>query len=295
MNVLITGGTGFIGSALCEQLQKDGHRLIIKTRHPELVDATMTAVSGLSELGSDAEIDVAINLAGEPIADKRWSATQKQKLLSSRIETTDELIGFLKDLQTKPSVLISASAIGFYGVEISGGALDETCAGDMSFSSHLCREWEACALQAESLGIRTCILRIGIVLGAGGGALAKMLPPFKLGLGGRIGSGTQWMSWIHLNDLISIIDTCIDNKRLYGPINCTVPNPVTNNEFSETLGRCLNRPSVLAMPAFLIKIVMGEMGRELLLAGNKVRPTKLEGMGFAFKYERLESALLDVL
>ncbi|GAA4096644.1 TIGR01777 family oxidoreductase [Zhongshania borealis] len=295
MNVLITGGTGFIGSALCNHLHQEGHRLIVKTRHPELVDSRMTAVSDLSELPAKDSIDAVINLAGESIAGKRWSAAQKQKIVASRIKTTEELIRFLEGLESKPSVLISASAIGVYGVGVTDDSIDESCTGDASFSSCLCAQWEACAMRAEGLGIRTCILRIGIVIGPGGGALAKMIPPFKLGLGGRIGSGKQWMSWIHLRDLISIIDLCITDMCFQGPINCTAPNPVTNREFTHVLGQCLKRPSRLPMPSFLVKLLLGEMGSELLLAGKQVRPAKLESLGFSFQFERLEPALLNVI
>jgi uncharacterized protein (TIGR01777 family) len=295
MNFLITGGTGFIGSALCAHLRQQGHYIVIKTRQPELINENMTGVKRLSEISSDVSFDVVINLAGEPIADKRWSASQKQQLVGSRIAVTDEIITYLSDAKTKPAVFISASAIGYYGTGLTDEVIDEGCAGDDSFASRLCAQWEASAVAAEALGIRTCVLRIGIVLGRKGGALQKMIPPFSVGLGGRIGTGKQWMPWIHLQDLIGIVDHCIENKRIQGPVNCTAPNPVRNKDFTTTLGRCLKRPSILPMPSFVINLLMGEMGRELLLAGKQVRPVKLEQLGFKFKYEYLETALASVL
>jgi uncharacterized protein (TIGR01777 family) len=305
MNFLICGGTGFIGSALCAQLLKHNHTIVIKTRQPDKIDGGMRGVGRLSDLTPEEVFDVVINLAGEPIATKRWSASQKQKIIDSRLDTTEEIIDFLKRTKHKPGLFISGSAIGFYGVDSSTGSENDAIAeditlggnnlGDESFSSRLCKQWEASALQAESLGIRTCLLRTGIVLGNGGGALAKMTLPFKLGLGGKIGSGKQWMPWIHLDDLIGIIDYCISEESINGPINGTAPNPVTNAEFTIALGRAVKRPTILPMPACVVKLLMGEMGEELLLAGKKVLPMKAQQAGFQFKFEHLESALADIL
>ncbi|MEX1668288.1 TIGR01777 family oxidoreductase [Zhongshania guokunii] len=295
MNFLITGGTGFIGSALCAHLCQQRHHIVVKTRYPESLGLEMTGVTSLSEVSPDQRFDVVINLAGEPIANKRWSAVQKQKIVDSRLDTTEEIIAFLKNAKTKPAVLISGSAIGYYGTGATDAVIDEFGAGDDSFSSTLCAKWEASALAAEVLGIRTCLLRIGIVLGCGGGALQKMIPPFRLGLGGRIGTGTQWMSWIHLHDLIAIIDYCISDNSVHGPINCTAPQPVSNQDFTKALGKCLKRPAVLPVPSLAIKALMGEMGTELLLAGKQVRPVKLEAAGFKFKYKELGAALTSVL
>jgi uncharacterized protein (TIGR01777 family) len=305
MNFLISGGTGFIGSALCAHLLKKNHTIVIKTRHPEKVDGSMRGVNRLSDLAPEERFDVVINLTGEPIADKRWSTNQKKKILDSRLDTTEEIITFLKHTKHKPALFISGSAIGFYGVDSSEGSENDAIAedvtlggknlGDDSFSSRLCKQWEASALQAESLGIRTCLLRTGIVLGSGGGALAKMTLPFKLGLGGKIGSGKQWMPWIHLDDLIGIIDYCIDQETITGPINGTAPNPVTNAEFTIALGRAVKRPTIVPMPAVVVKLLMGEMGEELLLAGKKVLPMKAQQAGFQFKFEHLEGALADIL
>jgi uncharacterized protein (TIGR01777 family) len=295
MNFLISGGTGFIGSALCSHLSATGHSVVVKTRRPELINKTMKGISNLSQLSSNNKFDVVINLTGEPIANNRWSENQKRKILQSRIDSTKELIGFMESSKNKPALFISSSAIGYYGVGTSNDGVDETSLGDNSFSSRLCAQWEALALQAETLEIRTCILRTGIVLGKNGGALEKMLPPFKWGLGGKIGSGKQWMSWIHLEDLIGIISYCIDQKSLKGPVNCTAPNPVTNEFFTTALGKTIKRPTIFNVPAIIIKLLMGEMGEELLLAGKRVLPSKLEQAGFHFKFKRIEAALSDIL
>ncbi len=295
MNILITGATGFIGSALCSRLLKDKHNVVVLSRHPEALEAPLTAISNLKQLKSDTVFDVVINLAGEPIADKRWSDRQKQRISSSRLDTTQKLIAYFEAIEHKPKLFISGSAIGYYGIDESSDIVDETGSGDESFSSQLCQQWETTALQAEALGIRTCLLRTGIVLGKGGGVLRKMLPPFKMALGGKIGNGQQWMSWIHLDDLVGIILYCINHDDLKNAINGTSPNPVTNRAFTKALGQALKRPTVLPIPAFVVKLLMGQMGEELLLAGKKVLPTKMLDAGYQFQYQELEKALLDIV
>ncbi len=293
MNILITGGTGFIGSAVSTRLREENHHITIVTRHPESIKAPMIGISELAQLKNN--IDVVINLAGEPIADKRWSEQQKQRIINSRIETTQNLITYLEMTEHKPKLLISGSAIGYYGIGVSDSDVDETLEGDNSFSSQLCQQWETTALQAVNFGIRTCLLRTGIVLGKDGGALSKLLLPFKLGLGGKIGDGKQWMPWIHLDDLVGIILYCIENNNLNGAVNGTSPNPVTNLEFTKTLGKVLKRPTLLPMPSLAIKFLMGQMGEEILLAGKKVVPAKALDAGYQFKYKKLEGALLDIV
>lgn len=295
MNILITGGTGFIGSYLCDRLMKQGHNLVIKTRFPLQVKSPFRAIDDLSELSYDECFDIVINMAGEPIADKRWSVKQKNKIQKSRISTTEGLVSYFRRVQNKPSLFISASAIGYYGISNGDGEHTEESKGDNSFASQLCLNWERCALEANELGIRTCILRIGIVLGNNGGALNKMLPPFKFGFGGNIGSGKQWMSWIHLTDLVGIIEYCIRTDDIEGPINCTAPVPVRNATFSKALAEVLNRPYFFHMPSFAVKMIFGDMGEELLLAGEKVLPNKLKTLGFTFKYETIDRALADIL
>jgi len=295
MNILITGGTGFIGSKLCTHLVERKYHVVVLTRHPETIKGSIKAISDLQQLDDSMYFDVVINLAGEPIANKRWSETQKKRISDSRINTTQTLIDYIKTSKNKPKLLISGSAIGYYGVAESDDSLYEEDLGDESFSSQLCKQWEATALQAQALGIRTCLLRTGIVLGQGGGALKKMLLPFKLGLGGKIGKGSQWMSWIHIDDLIGIMLYCINHEEVNGAVNGTAPNPVTNIMFTKTLGRVLKRPTIFPMPAIVVKLLMGQMGEELLLAGKKVLPRKMTKQGYIFQYMELEEALLDVV
>jgi len=247
----------------------------------------------LQDMDNEQTFDAIINLTGEPIADRRWGNLQKQRILDSRVNTTNALVDYMKAATTKPKVFISASAIGYYGVGTTDEAIDEMGLSDDSFSSELCKIWEATATQAESLGVRTCLLRTGIVLGKGG-ALSKMVPPFKLGLGGQIGTGSQWMSWIHINDLVGIILHCIETDELKGPVNGTAPNPVTNKVFTESLGKVLKRPTLLPMPSRVVRLLMGQMGEELLLSGKKIVPVKVLGTGYIFQYEILKDALEDL-
>lgn len=296
MKILITGGTGFIGSALCSRLLEDRQNdVILLSRYPENIKAPLKGVSHLEQLEKDVAIDVVVNLAGEPIADKRWTDQQKQRIISSRVDTTKKLIDYFKGVKHKPQLLISGSAIGYYGIYETDDPINEDASGDDSFSSQLCQQWESVAMEAESMGIRTCLLRTGIVLGKGGGALRKMLLPFKIGFGGKIGNGKQWMSWIHLNDLVGIILYCIEHENLKGGINGTSPNPVINKVFTKTLGKILQRPTFLPMPVTAIKLLMGQMGEELLLTGKKILPTKVMEAGYKFQYPYLDEALLDIL
>jgi uncharacterized protein (TIGR01777 family) len=295
MNLLITGGTGFIGSSLCARLLKDNHNLTLLTRHPEQIRAPVNAIAEIEQLNVDMIFDVVINLAGEPIANKRWTNKQKQRILSSRLDITQQLITFLVKVENKPALLINGSAIGYYGISKTNNFIDENAEGDDSFSSQLCQQWETAALQAEAIGIRTCLIRTGIVLGKGGGALKKMLLPFKMGFGGRIGNGKQWMSWIHLDDLVGIILYCIDHDNLRGAINGTSPNPVTNQVFTKTLGTVLKRPTIFPMPEIVVRLIMGEMGEELLLTGKRILPINISDAGYHFQYEKLEDALTNSL
>ncbi len=295
MNILITGGTGFIGSNLCTRLLEKKYHIVVMTRSPETIKGNIKGIAELEQIKDRVSFDVVINLAGEPIANNRWSNLQKQRISDSRLDTTQKLIEYFKRSANKPKLFISGSAIGYYGVSESNDSLNEEALGDESFSSQLCQQWEAVASEAKKLGIRTCILRTGIVLGKGGGALKKMLLPFKLGLGGRIGKGSQWMSWIHIEDLIGVILYCIDHDEVSGAVNGTAPNPVTNTFFTKTLGKVLNRPTLLPMPAIVVKLLMGQMGEELLLAGKKVLPVKITREGYIFKYVHLEEALLNTV
>ena len=192
-------------------------------------------------------------------------------------------------------MFISGSALGYYGLSDTDESINENGEPDNSFSSQLCQQWEVEAQAIEALGIRTCYLRTGIVLGKGGGALAKMLPPFKMALGGPIGNGKQWMSWIHMDDIVGLIRYAIEHEAISGAINGTAPEPVTNKEFSKTLGKVLKRPAIFPMPAYLVKLLFGQMGEELLLSGQRVVPEKVSQAGYQFKYANLESALRDIV
>jgi len=297
MKILITGGTGFIGKKLCHFLLDKGHQLTVLSRTPEKIPSlcgeSVQAIGSIDQLTASDAFEAIINLAGEGIADSRWSKARKRVLLDSRINTTKQLIRYIERAETKPEVLISSSAIGYYG---NRGAIkvNEESAGHEEFSHYLCAKWEATALEAKKSNVRVCIIRTGLVIGDKGGFLKRMLMPFKLGLGGAMGDGKQWMSWIHCTDLIAIIDKLLELKVLHGVFNATAPEPVTNLEFSQTLGKILNRPTFLPVPAIVLKILLGEMS-DLLLGGQRVMPERLEKAGFEFKFKSLELALKDVL
>lgn len=297
MNILLTGGTGFIGKALCKSLLNHDHRLTVLSRRPEKVPSlcgeAVEAIDNLDKLDAEASFDAIINLAGEGIADARWTAKRKQILKDSRIKTTEQLVSFIDRAKKKPDVLVSGSAVGFYG-DKGNVALDENSLPYDDFSHRLCAEWEETAKNAEAYGVRVCILRTGLVIGNDGGFLKRMLPPFKFGLGGRLGDGRQWMSWIHRNDLIKMVEQLIDSPTLLGVFNGTAPNPVTNDEFTQCLAKTLNRPAFLPVPAFALKILLGELA-ELLLGGQRAFPKRIQDAGFQFTFENLEDALKDVL
>lgn len=319
---LVTGGSGFIGTQLVKQLLMEEHKVTVLTRdqvktshhfsqvmrkaqkeHPasSITMGDLTIIDDLESLSdytthtNGSSFDVVINLAGQGIADHRWTDKVKQQLIDSRINTTKALYHYLKNAVIKPDLFISGSALGFYGLHNDDKKISESGQGDDSFSSQLCVKWEQQAKKIEELGIRTCYLRTGIVLGKNGGALSKMLTPFKLGLGGPMGSGQQWMSWIHMDDMIGIIRFAIANENIKGAINATAPNPVTNKTFSSILGKVLKRPAFMPMPAFVLKLMMGEMAKELLLSGQRVVPEKMLEEGYQFKFIELEDALRDVI
>lgn len=297
MKILITGGTGFIGRTLCRRLLDSGHELIVLSRRPEqvkkLCGESVTAISNLEDLSSEEIINAIINLSGEGIADRLWTKKRKQKLLDSRINITEQLIAYVASARQKPSVMISGSAVGYYG---SNGESepDETTDNPDDFAQQLCKQWETAAKTVNEHGVRLCILRIGLVIGRDGGFIKRMLLPFKLGLGGRLGNGQQWMSWIHKEDLISIIETLLSNLELEGTFNATAPEPATNAEFTACLANNLNRPAIFPVPAIVLKLLLGEMSG-LLLGGQKVLPERLIEQEFSFQYKSLDSALKTIL
>ena len=296
MNILITGGTGLIGRALCRFWLQQGHQLTVWSRTPEKVAGLCGAqVRGIGQLEQYAgELDAVVNLAGAPIADRPWTAKRRQLLWDSRITLTEQLVAWLATRQQQPQVLLSGSAVGWYG---DGGErqLDEQQPAVTSdFASLLCDAWESAALTAEVLGIRVVRIRTGLVLAAEGGFLQRLLLPFKLGLGGRIGSGKQWMPWIHLQDQIALIDFLLHHASASGPYNACAPQPVRNTDFSKTLGRTLHRPTFMPMPGMLLKLGLGELAG-LLLGGQRAVPKRLQEAGFEFRFKDLDRALQALL
>ena len=292
MRVLITGGSGFIGQALTRALLARGDLVVILSRTPERVSPRpgLECLSSLEQI--KGRVDAVVNLAGAPIIDRRWTDKRKRLLLDSRLQTTRELVRWIGHQAVPPAVLVSGSAIGYYGSH-QDEVLDETAAVAPGFPHQLCREWEQEALQAMTAGVRVCLVRTGVVLGQGG-ALAKMLPAFRLGLGGPIGNGQQWMSWVHLDDEVGAILYLLDNPALQGPFNLTAPEPVTNEVFSKTLAQVLGRPAFMRVPAVMMRLILGEAS-ELLLEGQRVVPAHLNTAGYDFKYPNLEEALKSIL
>lgn len=293
MNILITGGTGFIGNALTKQLLAQGAVVTVLSRTPENVAAIcgteVKALGSLNDLKAEDSFNVIVNLAGAGIVDARWTEARKQLIRDSRIGLTEQLVKTIERMAVKPELLISGSAVGYYGNQ-GDTVLTEQSAPVSEFSRQLCADWEAEALKAEQFGVRVCLIRTGLVLASGGGLLKRMLLPFKLGLGGRLGNGLQWMSWVHREDWIRIAQTMMTDTAMRGAYNATAPNPVTNAEFTQALARCLKRPALLPVPDWLLKIVLGEMSG-LVLGSQRVLPQRLLAQGFEFQYPELDSAL----
>lgn len=295
MKILISGGSGFVGSALCKAFLEAEHEPLVISRSPEQTAKTLpqgVQVKASASEFADQAPEAIVNLAGEPIAEGRWTAAKKKALLDSRINITRELVDFCANQRTAPRVMVSASAVGYYGDQGSRDVTEQTSPHD-EFAHQLCRRWEAEAQRAEESGVRVAVLRIGLVLDVGGGMLSKTAPLFKLGLGGKLGDGAQYMPWIHRQDLIGMILFLLQRDDLSGPFNASAPNPVTNAEFTRELGRALKRPTILPAPALALKLVFGEMSR-LLLTGAKMLPERLEQAGYEFKFRELDQALAAI-
>ncbi|MEO8891640.1 MAG: TIGR01777 family oxidoreductase [Coleofasciculaceae cyanobacterium] len=300
MKVAITGATGFVGSRLVEQLQAKGHQPLILTRNRdaalkafpnlEVVAYTPTASGSWQDVISGC--DAVVHLAGEPIAESRWTANQKQEIINSRQLGTQKIVEAMKKANPKPRVLVNASAIGFYGTSETA-TFDENSASGNDFLAEVCQKWEAEAEKVKDAGVRLVIIRLGIVLGDGG-ALAKMIPAFKLFAGGPLGTGKQWFSWIHRDDLVNLIIEAITRSDLEGVLNATAPNPVRMSEFCQTLGAVLNRPSWLPVPGFALEALLGE-GAQVVLEGQQVLPKRTINCGFNYQYPTLEPALAEIL
>jgi uncharacterized protein (TIGR01777 family) len=297
MNIIITGSSGLVGSSLIPFLMAGGHsvtRLVRSVPKVGKAEVQWDPSSGLVNPSRLEGFDAAIHLAGENIGARRWTDSQKAKIRNSRVQGTQHLCEALAKLNRPPKVLIAASAIGFYG-DRKTEMLNEECASGSGFLAEICREWEAATAPALEKGIRVVNLRIGMILSGTGGALKRMLLPFQLGLGGRIGSGRQFMSWIAIDDLQAVIVHSLRTETLRGPINAVSPNPVTNAEFTKSLGRALSRPAVFPVPAFAVRLAFGEMANDLLLNSTRVTPRRLLDAGFEFQYPELEDALWHLL
>ncbi len=307
MRILVSGSTGFVGTALVKTLEGQGHTVVPLVRggaarrdaatvhakgHEENV--AWDPVTGRFDAAGAEGADALVHLAGASIADGRWNAARKELLRTSRIDATRHLIGALGKLQRPPRVIVAASAIGYYG-DRGEETLTEASAPGTDFLPEICRGWEAEAARAALFGARVVNLRSGIILAAHGGALPRMVLPFKLGAGGRLGSGRQWMSWVTLRETISIIQFALTTPGLAGPVNVVTPNPVRNTEFTKVLAKTLHRPAMFPAPAFALRLALGEMADALLLASQKVMPAKLADSGYRFSQPDLAGALADVL
>ncbi|WP_375470498.1 TIGR01777 family oxidoreductase [uncultured Nostoc sp.] len=305
MKVAITGATGFVGSRLVQRLHGKGHKVVVLARNtafaqkvfpseafPNLEIVAYTPNASGSWQSVIASCDGVVNLAGEPIAEGRWTPERKQEILNSRKLGTQKLVEAIANANPKPTVLVNASAIGYYGTSESA-TFDETSLSGNDFLAQVCQAWETEATKVKDAGVRLVILRLGIVLG-NGGALGKMIPPFKLFAGGPIGSGRQWFSWIHVDDLVNLILQALTKPEIEGVYNATAPNPVRMADLSQTLGRVMNRPSWLPVPAFAIEALLGD-GAIVVLEGQQVLPERTEETGFEYKYPNLQSALTQIL
>lgn len=293
MRILITGGTGLIGRNLCRLWLAEGHELYVWSRTPERVKGLCgEAVHGVGELREldEVKLDAVINLAGAPIADRPWTQKRRQLLRDSRIALTDHLVKWLASLADKPEVLISGSAVGWYGDGGEQPLTESSPAQSEDFATQLCADWETAALAAEPLGVRVVLIRTGLVITGQGGFLSRLLPLFRLGLGGPQGSGQQWMPWVHLDDEVALINHVLHQQEARGAYNACAPEPARNKDFAKALGKQLGRPAVLPVPGFVLKLMLGEMAG-LLLGGQNIRPERTQEIGFEFKYPDLKSAL----
>lgn len=294
MNIVLAGGSGFIGRALRKSLAEGGHHVTLLTRRVRAEKGAMLW-DGRSPgpwMDAVAAADAVVNLSGAGIADRRWTASRKGELLESRLSSTRVLVEALSRPGARARTLINASAVGYYG-DVADGDVTESAPRGTGFLADVCSAWEAEALKAEKPGVRVVLLRIGIVLGEGGGALGKMALPFKLFVGGPVGSGRQWFPWVHVDDVAGAVLHALNTPSLNGPVNMTAPAPLTNRDFSAALGKALHRPSWAPAPGFALKIVLGEMA-EMLLGGQKALPAKLLASGYRFKYPSADEALKAV-
>ncbi len=290
MNYLITGGTGFIGTALIGSLRAAGHGVTVLTRQPRPPQEGTSFVTSLDAIPAQARFDAVVNLAGASLAGARWSESYKREITSSRLDTTGAVIALLGRLQQPPAVLLSASAIGYYGHH-GDEPLGEDGAVVPGFSQQLCQRWEAAALRAEALGTRVCLLRFGVVLDRDGGAMEQMAQPFRFGIANWLGSGQQWLSWVHRKDAVAAMEFLLARTDLSGPFNITAPEPVTSRGFCAAMKRRRRTLLTAPVPAPVMRLLVGEMAQELLLQGQRVLPVRLQAEGFRFSFPTLDDAL----
>jgi uncharacterized protein (TIGR01777 family) len=298
MRIFITGATGFIGSALSARLRAAGHQITAWVRNESkargLLGPEVTLASAPASIrDAIAKADAVINLAGEPVSAGRWTATRKQTIVESRVKLTKAIASAITELPSRPAVFISASAVGYYG-DGGGQIVEDDAAPGNDFLARVCRNWEAAALEAGKSGVRVFIPRIGIVLGADGGALASMVTPFRLGVGGPLGSGRQYVPWIHFDDQLAIIIAALEDRRMSGPMISAAPNPVTSRELAKAIGAVLHRASFMPVPAIALRILLGEAAT-MMLSGQRVRPRRLEQLGFSWRYPTIAAALTNLL
>jgi len=297
MRVLMTGASGLVGTALAAELRTVGatvNRFVRSGTAAAAGDVAWNPETGEMNLAAAEGADAVVNLAGASIGGGRWTVKRKALLRSSRVDLTERLVAGLGRLKKPPAILVSASAIGYYG-DRGEESLTETSPSGQGFLATISQDWETAAMKAEQFGVRTVIERFGIVLAKNGGALPQMLTPFKMCVGGRIGSGKQWMSWVALDDVVGAIRRAIDDAAMRGPVNVVAPNPARNAEFTKVLAQMLHRPAILPAPAFALRLMLGEMADALLLSSQRVVPQKLSERGFRFQYAELEAALRRAL
>ncbi|MEP5231949.1 MAG: TIGR01777 family oxidoreductase [Alloalcanivorax sp.] len=294
MKVLITGGSGFIGQHLCRRLAAHGHELTVLTRKPRKAARVLPEgtrlVTSLDDINSDAAIDGIVNLAGESLFAGRWTERRKKVLFASRVGVTEAVVSLVSRLNRKPAVLVSGSAVGFYGNADNAELSEESPARKRDFGYLLCDAWEQAARPVSRQGVRLCLVRTGIVLGSDGGMLSKLLPVYRLGLGAMLGDGNQWLSWVHIDDMVAVLVRALETPGVDGVFNACAPAPVTQREFHHSLARQVKRPALLRVPSTALKVGLGEQS-SMLIGGQRVYPRRLEQQGFIFRFPDLDSAL----
>jgi uncharacterized protein (TIGR01777 family) len=293
MQILITGGTGFIGRACIEFFSGKGHHIIVLTRKQGLQLKNAKTISNIEEIKTSEKVDVIINLAGASI-NKRWTKNYKEEIVNSRLAVTHDVVSLIEKLETKPQLLISASAVGYYGCQ-QNNLLDEDSLYVEGFTHDLCQKWEDEALRAKNFGVRLCIARLGVVLSKNGGIMAKLKPIFLKGFGAKLGTGQQYFSWIHIFDLVNAFYFLIEKAECEGAYNFTAPAPVTNAAFTKAVNDVIHLPTLLTLPSPVIKVLLGEMGDTLLLKGQNVVPKRLVDAGFKFRYGKINDAVNKVV